>query len=55
MNGAGDLYRIWVYLSETPLLWLTVTLAAFALGDAVSARFQPQPAREPGGDRGRAS
>ena len=38
MTDAGDLYRIWVYLSETPLLWLTATLLAFAVGDAVSRR-----------------
>ena len=47
MNGPGDLLRIWVYLSETPLLWLTVTLAAFALGDAVSARFHRNPLASP--------
>jgi predicted murein hydrolase (TIGR00659 family) len=47
VNGAGDLYRIWVYLSETPLLWLTVTLAAFTLGDAISARFHRNPLASP--------
>ncbi len=30
----GDLARIWVYLAETPLLWLTATLAAYLVGDA---------------------
>ena len=29
MNESADLYRIWVYLSETPLLWLTATLFAY--------------------------
>ena len=47
MNGSGDLYRIWVYLSETPLLWLTLTLTAFVIGDAVSARFRRNPLASP--------
>ena len=38
-----DIYRIWVYLSSTPLLWLSATLVAFAIGDAVSARFHRNP------------
>ena len=46
MNEQG-LYHIWVYLSETPLLWLTVTLAAFAAGDAISARFRRHPLANP--------
>jgi len=25
---------IWAYLATSPLLWLTATLAAYALGDA---------------------
>ena len=43
MNEPGDLYHIWVYLSETPLLWLSATLVAFAAGDAVSARLGRHP------------
>ena len=45
MDGAeglgvnGDIVRIWVYLSASPLLWLTATLVAYWIGDAVSARF----------------
>ena len=46
MNEQG-LYHIWVYLSETPLLWLTVTLAAFAAGDAISARLRRHPLANP--------
>jgi predicted murein hydrolase (TIGR00659 family) len=46
MNEQG-LYHIWVYLSETPLLWLTVTLAAFAAGDAISDRFGRHPLANP--------
>jgi predicted murein hydrolase (TIGR00659 family) len=47
MTEGPDLYRIWVYLSETPLLWLTVTLVAFAIGDTVSARFRRHPLANP--------
>jgi predicted murein hydrolase (TIGR00659 family) len=32
MTGVAD---IWTYLSQGPLLWLTATLAAYALGDAL--------------------
>ena len=38
MNEQG-LYHIWVYLSETPLLWLTVTLASFAAGTTYGTYF----------------
>jgi predicted murein hydrolase (TIGR00659 family) len=41
------LSRIWVYLSETPLLWLTATLAAFVVGDAISARLGRHPLASP--------
>ena len=27
MTAGDNLYRIWVFLSQTPLLWLTATLA----------------------------
>ncbi len=43
MTPDGDLYRIWVYLSQTPLLWLTATLIAYVAGDAVSAHFKRHP------------
>ena len=33
------LIRIWVYLAETPLLWLTATLVAFVIADALAARL----------------
>lgn len=32
MTGVAD---IWTYLSQGPLLWLTATLAAYAVGDAL--------------------
>jgi predicted murein hydrolase (TIGR00659 family) len=38
---------IWVYLSSTPLLWLTLTLLAFALGDGVSAALRRNPLANP--------
>ena len=43
----GDLYRIWVYLAETPLLWLTATLVAYVIGDAISARLRRHPLVNP--------
>ena len=47
MNGGPGLYRIWVYLAETPLLWLTVTLIAYTIGDWVSARLRRHPLANP--------
>jgi len=47
MSEAGDLYRIWVYLSETPLLWLTATLLAYAGADAISGRLGRHPLANP--------
>lgn len=47
MTGGGDLHRIWVYLAETPLLWLTATLVAYVIGDAVSARLSRHPLANP--------
>jgi predicted murein hydrolase (TIGR00659 family) len=43
----GALYQTWVYLAETPLLWLTLTLAAFAAGDSLSARLRRHPLANP--------
>ena len=34
---------IWVYLSTTPLLWLTLTLAAYAIADRVARAFKRHP------------
>ncbi|HRO10043.1 LrgB family protein [Amaricoccus sp.] len=47
MSGPGDFYRIWVYLSQTPLLWLSATLFAYAVGDAVSLRLRRHPLANP--------
>lgn len=38
---------IWSYLSQAPLLWLTATLAAFAVGDAVSRLTGRHPLANP--------
>lgn len=43
---AGD-FALWVYLTQTPLLWLTVTLAAYAVADWVSARAGRHPVANP--------
>ena len=42
MNGAG-LAPLWVYLKATPLVWLTVTCAAYALADRLSAASGRNP------------
>ena len=34
-----DVNELWVYLSASPLLWLTATLAAYWIGDTLSARL----------------
>ena len=38
---------LWVYLSTSPLLWLTATLAAYLLADQVQARLGRHPAANP--------
>ncbi len=42
-----DFYRVWVYLASTPLLWLTATLVAFAVGDGISAAVRRNPLANP--------
>ncbi|WP_424933346.1 LrgB family protein [Amaricoccus macauensis] len=44
MTEGVELYSIWVYLSETPLLWLTATLVAYLIGDAIANHFGRHPA-----------
>ena len=34
---------IWVYLAASPLLWLTATLAVYALADWIAARAGRHP------------
>lgn len=38
---------LWVYLSTTPLLWLTVTLLAWIAADAIAARCNRHPIANP--------
>jgi predicted murein hydrolase (TIGR00659 family) len=40
-------FSLWVYLSQTPLLWLTVTLLVYALTDAVSLGLRRHPLANP--------
>ncbi len=40
-------FALWVYLSRTPLLWLTVTIFAYVLADRLSARVQRHPLANP--------
>ncbi len=47
MDDAVGFYRIWVYLADTPLLWLTATLVAFVIGDAIAARLGRHPVANP--------
>ena len=47
MSAPPKLVEIWVYLAETPLLWLTATLIAYVIGDALSARAGRHPLANP--------
>ncbi len=40
-------FSLWVYLSQSPLLWLTVTLLVYAITDAVSLKTQRNPLANP--------
>ena len=40
-------FSLWVYLSQSPLLWLTVTLLTYAGADAVSLRTNRHPLANP--------
>ncbi len=44
---APDIRSLWVYLSASPLLWLTLTLAAYVAGDALSRRLNRHPLANP--------
>lgn len=47
MNGAAPDFALWVYLSRTPLLWLTATLLIYAMADRVSAASGRHPLANP--------
>lgn len=40
-------FSLWVYLSQTPLLWLTVTLVVYAATDAASLATRRHPLANP--------
>ncbi|KJC33754.1 membrane protein [Bradyrhizobium sp. LTSP885] len=40
-------FSLWVYLSQSPLLWLTVTLLTYAVTDAVSLATRRHPLANP--------
>ena len=40
-------FSLWVYLSQSPLLWLTVTLLTYAVADAVSLSTSRHPLANP--------
>jgi predicted murein hydrolase (TIGR00659 family) len=40
-------FSLWVYLSRTPLLWLTVTLLAYVAADRLSAMLRRHPLANP--------
>lgn len=40
-------FALWVYLSRTPLLWLTVTIFAYAIADRISASVDRHPLANP--------
>lgn len=44
---SDDVFPLWVYLSTTPLLWLTVTLVAWIFSDWLAAKFNRHPLVNP--------
>ncbi len=44
---SDELFRIWVYLSATPLLGLTLTLVAYQIGMVIAARAEFHPLANP--------
>ncbi|MCP3405671.1 LrgB family protein [Bradyrhizobium sp. CCGB01] len=45
MNAAS--FSLWVYLSQSPLLWLTVTLSTYAVTDSLSLATHRHPLANP--------
>lgn len=43
----SDDFALWVYLSRTPLLWLTVTIVAYVIADRLSAALNRHPLTNP--------
>ena len=42
-----DFADIWSYLAQSPLIWLTATLAAYLIGDAIATRAGRAPLANP--------
>jgi len=42
-----EIAEIWVYLTASPLLWLSATLTAYVIADALSARLRRHPLANP--------
>ena len=42
-----DFAEIWTYLSRGPLLWLTATLAAYAIGNTIFLASGRRPVANP--------
>lgn len=43
----SSLFDVWVYLSQTPLLWLTTTLIAYIFADSISKKLNRHPLANP--------
>jgi predicted murein hydrolase (TIGR00659 family) len=43
----SDFVKLWVYLSGSPLLWLTATLVAYVIADAIAAALKRHPLANP--------
>jgi len=43
----SDFVKLWVYLSGSPLLWLTATLVAYVIADALAAAARRHPLVNP--------
>ncbi len=44
---SGNPFSLWVYLSQTPLLWLAVTLVVYAVADTISLKTGRHPLANP--------
>jgi predicted murein hydrolase (TIGR00659 family) len=42
-----EIFTLWVYLSTTPLLWLTATLVAYVIADRISLLLHRHPLANP--------
>jgi predicted murein hydrolase (TIGR00659 family) len=43
----GNFVKLWVYLSGSPLLWLTATLVAYVIADTIAAACKRHPLANP--------